>query len=118
VPSAQKTSPDEPASDNGDFCGFLQASGTLFVGTPSNASICHGLLNLSEADVRSATRITRVKRRAVAGGRGSWIVESERGEIEEFEAVIFAGHDPSLPGAGAPAPAALVLLILRGGGGG
>ena len=69
------------------------------MGTPSNATICHEILQLSEAEVRPATRVVSVRRPAASAGvGGGWLVENDRGEVEEFAAVIFAGHDPSLPG--------------------
>ena len=88
-------------ADSGDFCGFIEGRGTLYSGSPSNASICPHILEMSGAEVRLSTRIVAVSQQMIGGdGRGSegsgWLLASDKGSVEPFDAVIFATHDPSL----------------------
>ena len=98
LPAAQASGGTDLVLDNGDFCGFLSRSGALYAGTPGMHVLCPAILKLAGADVRSGTRVASARRVAgSAGVQARWQVEDHAGAVDEFDAVIFATHDASVP---------------------
>ena len=98
LPTAQASGATDLVLDNGDFCGFLSRSGALYAGTPGMHVLCPAILELAGADVRSSSRVASARRVAgSAGVQSRWQVEDHTGAVDEFDAVIFATHDASVP---------------------
>lgn len=98
LPAAQASGGTDLVLDNGDFCGFLSRSGALYAGTPGMHVLCPAILELAGADVRSSSRVASARRVAgSAGVQARWQVEDHAGAVDEFDAVIFATHDASVP---------------------
>lgn len=103
VGSMAKDNPEEQGkfqSTGQDFCGFLMnKGGPLYVGVPSNASICSGIRDLlPDAQVRQGKRVTAVDRLQGQGEAG-WRVTTADGVDDQVDAVVFASHDPLLAAA-------------------
>ena len=86
--------------DSGDFCGFIQQPGELYVGTSSNAAICAGICEMVAAEVRTGARVTAAHRvpgaHPAAPPRWELELDGQRDPCAVFDAVIFAVHDPSM----------------------
>jgi predicted NAD/FAD-dependent oxidoreductase len=75
-------------ASGGDFCGFISRRTGLFVGTPSNLSVCAALVDPAIVRQQRVSVIRRV-------GAARWAV-GDADSSDEFDAIVFAVHDPSL----------------------